>query len=423
VDIKTRIDGEVMHIELEGRLDAAWSGTVGKALQDSLHAGCHAIALDLSRVTFLSSAGIRVILLLAKQLAGIGGRLRLLDPTPPVRDVLDLVGFGAFLEQGGEAGPAAIPPAPSESPIDAEPPAVAHHRFGEHRFEVYAIRPGGSMRLSLVGDPAILDGRTADPAGTVRLRLSPGTLAIGLGALGGDSECRHRMGELLAAENVAIALPGDDPAHPDWLLREGAFVPEISVLYALRAEGEFPYLARFGTMPDTPAISLSQLAEAVLSLCGCDVAAFAAVAETAALVGAAMQAPPEPVPSDFFAFPGIRDRLLFTAEPAFTDETCLLVGVAAKGAPGALQPWLRPMGPACEVAAHVHAAAVPYRPIGKGLLGLEDALAAVLENQRVRGVLHLLNDAREGVGAGESFLRRGAVWCAPAALAEEEMPA
>jgi len=28
-------------------------------------------------------------------------------------------------------------------------------------------------------------------------------------------------------------------------------------------------------------------------------------------------------------------------------------------------------------------------------------------------VLHLLNDDREGIGAGESHLRRGALWCAP----------
>ena len=36
-----------------------------------------------------------------------------------------------------------------------------------------------------------------------------------------------------------------------------------------------------------------------------------------------------------------------------------------------------------------------------------------MESQLLRGVLHLLDDDREGIGAGESHLRRGAVWCAP----------
>lgn len=36
-----------------------------------------------------------------------------------------------------------------------------------------------------------------------------------------------------------------------------------------------------------------------------------------------------------------------------------------------------------------------------------------MDAQTLRGVLHLLNDDREGIGAGESYLRRGALWCAP----------
>jgi len=40
-------------------------------------------------------------------------------------------------------------------------------------------------------------------------------------------------------------------------------------------------------------------------------------------------------------------------------------------------------------------------------------LDGLLETQTLRGVLHLLNDDRDGIGAGESHLRRGAIWCAP----------
>ncbi|MGZ8250173.1 STAS domain-containing protein, partial [Methylomagnum sp.] len=110
MEIRTRLDGEEMRIELEGRLDAAWSGGVSQALQNTLHAGCHHIALDLSGVSYLSSAGIRALVILAKQLKGIGGRLRLLDPTPPVREVLRQVGFQYLLDA----------PAPQAAPVPAE---------------------------------------------------------------------------------------------------------------------------------------------------------------------------------------------------------------------------------------------------------------------------------------------------------------
>jgi hypothetical protein len=56
---------------------------------------------------------------------------------------------------------------------------------------------------------------------------------------------------------------------------------------------------------------------------------------------------------------------------------------------------------------------VPYRPVSKGLIDLAATLGTFIESQLLRGVLHLLNDEREGIGAGESHLRRGAIWCAP----------
>jgi anti-anti-sigma factor len=408
VEIRTRLDGEEMRIELEGRLDAAWSGTVGKTLQETLHAGCHGIALDLSKVSYLSSAGIRVLVMLVKQLKGIGGRLRILDASPPVREVLKLVGFQNLLEDS-----AASPPQPPSTAPRRKPAGPRHRQLdiGEHGFEIHELNAGTAMRGALIGDPEQAFGDA--PRRPVSLSVPADTLAIGLGALGGDADCGSRAGELLAVDGLAIALPGDDPAHPDWLSREGDLVPEVSLLHGLKAQGAFRHLLRFGATPDAPALRLSELALAALEIGECDQAAFVAVAETASLVGAALQVPPSRVAEDWLAFPGIRDRLLFTAEPAYADETCLIVGLVARRPVPPLAAFLRPMGGGSSLSAHLHAAVMPYRPVHKGLIGLRDTLEALMESQTVRGVLHLLNDDREGVGAGESYLRRGALWCAP----------
>ncbi|MFM7142909.1 MAG: anti-sigma factor antagonist, partial [Alphaproteobacteria bacterium] len=66
-----------------------------------------------------------------------------------------------------------------------------------------------------------------------------------------------------------------------------------------------------------------------------------------------------------------------------------------------------------SLSGHVHAAVFPYRPLRKGRLALDAAIAAVFEDQSVRGLLHLLVDAREGVGAGQSAFTRGIFWAAP----------
>ncbi|MGZ8216741.1 STAS domain-containing protein, partial [Methylomagnum sp.] len=146
MEIRTRLDGEEMRIELEGRLDAAWSGGVSQALQNTLHAGCHHIALDLSGVSYLSSAGIRALVILAKQLKGIGGRLRLLDPTPPVREVLRQVGFQYLLDA---PAPQAAP-VPAESAQSSQSTGPRPWQSGGHGFEVYDLNLSASLRGALI---------------------------------------------------------------------------------------------------------------------------------------------------------------------------------------------------------------------------------------------------------------------------------
>ena len=65
----------------------------------------------------------------------------------------------------------------------------------------------------------------------------------------------------------------------------------------------------------------------------------------------------------------------------------------------------------------MHAAVFPYRPLRKGRLGLDAALATVFEDQAVRGLLHLVNDWRDTVGAGQSSFTRGIAWIARAEVA------
>lgn len=403
MEIRTRLEGEDMHVELEGRMDAAWSGTFGKTLQDTLLVGCHSVILDLGKVSYLSSAGIRILMLLAKQLKSIGGKLHISEQSAQVREVLDMVGFLKLIE--------ASPVKPGPSVPHSESPQARHFVFGEHAFEVYPLSAEASHDGQLIGQPLSTSGHYHAGVDTL-LRLTPGRLVLGLGSIG-DELNTARAGELLGVEGLAISLPGDDPAHPDWLAREGDLVPTVRLQYGLTTEGRFRELLRFGNQPDTPPLPLSNLAGAVLERLECDAAVWVAIAETASLVGAALQKPPDGLSGDWFAFPDIRERMLFTAEPAHASETCLIVGIASRRPPELLAGFLRPLTRSSDLQGHCHAAVVPYRPVKKGFIELTDMLDALLETQTLRGVLHLLNDDRDGIGAGESHLRRGAIWCAP----------
>lgn len=398
MEIRTRLEGEEMHVELEGRMDAAWSGTVGKTLQDTLLVGCHSLILDLGKVNYVSSAGIRILMMLAKQLKSIGGRLHISNQSSQVREVLELVGFHRLTE-----------PLPEKAAPCVSPKEEAW-QWGQQDFEAYELAKGAQQKGILIGDILSVGPATS-------LRITPDRLALGIGSIGPEGN-PSRAGELLAAQSLAISQPGNDPGHPDWLASEGKLVPEIRLHYGISAEGPFRHLLRFGSRPDTLPVPLSLLVEALLNRCESDLASFVIVAETASLVGATLQESPDSFADNWFRFPEVSDRMLFTAEPAHVSETCLIVGIAARAPSGRLANFLRPCSRGSDIHLHCHAAVVPYRPVHKGLIPLADTLEPLMECQLLRGVLHLLNDEREGVGAGESHLRRGALWCAPVSFEE-----
>lgn len=60
--------------------------------------GC-SLALDLSAVTYVSSAGLRAILVVAKELGPHHARLALVGATATVREAFEVSGFSRYLPQ------------------------------------------------------------------------------------------------------------------------------------------------------------------------------------------------------------------------------------------------------------------------------------------------------------------------------------
>ena len=103
----------------------------------------------------------------------------------------------------------------------------------------------------------------------------------------------------------------------------------------------------------------------------------------------------------------------FTSERAHPRSLALVVGVATRGKHPALGPLVRPLGDAASPAGHFHAAAFSYRPLQRGSIDLVPTVATLFQAETLQGILHLLPDDREVVGAGESEFVRGACWVGP----------
>lgn len=71
---------------------------------DALSLGAHSpVVVDLSGVTFLDSSGISALVAARQAVAGTDATLVLLEPSPPVRLVLEISGVGELFEIRDEA--------------------------------------------------------------------------------------------------------------------------------------------------------------------------------------------------------------------------------------------------------------------------------------------------------------------------------
>src|SRR5512146_1987177 len=89
--------GNAVLVQVKGRLDNTWSEFFSSNLDRIVADGAHDLRVDLADVTFLSSAGIGVLVRCYNQLRGIAGSFVVVRPSPRVSAVLRQTALEAVL--------------------------------------------------------------------------------------------------------------------------------------------------------------------------------------------------------------------------------------------------------------------------------------------------------------------------------------
>ncbi len=84
-------------ITLHGRLDSNTSAEFETLATSQLTAEAPRMVISFSGLDYISSAGLRVILILAKKIRQAQGRLALCEMSPSIREVFDISGFLSIL--------------------------------------------------------------------------------------------------------------------------------------------------------------------------------------------------------------------------------------------------------------------------------------------------------------------------------------
>ena len=84
-------------VAAKGKLDAAGAPELETRCKALIQEGATRLLLDFAQVEYVSSAGLRSLLVLAKAVKSAGGGLALCGLVPAVRDVMSISGFDNIL--------------------------------------------------------------------------------------------------------------------------------------------------------------------------------------------------------------------------------------------------------------------------------------------------------------------------------------
>jgi anti-anti-sigma factor len=89
---------QIVVLRLRGRLDASNAGMLAVRLRASIDAGERRFVVDAERLDYVDSAGLQTLLVAAKRLQPLAGRIVLSALGEPIRRIFDIAGLSMLFE-------------------------------------------------------------------------------------------------------------------------------------------------------------------------------------------------------------------------------------------------------------------------------------------------------------------------------------
>ncbi len=91
-------DDVVCEMRPKGRIDSATGPAFEKDVLLQIEEGRRRLLLDFAELVYISSAGLRIVLLAAKRMKTAGGKLALCSLNPQIAEVFEISGFNRILD-------------------------------------------------------------------------------------------------------------------------------------------------------------------------------------------------------------------------------------------------------------------------------------------------------------------------------------
>ena len=98
IKIERRVDGDVTTFAVEGPVNTNTSPSLQDILIGEFDTAAKGITIDLSKVNYVSSAGLRVLLIAQKKSKSTGIPFHLTGLTDQIKELFNMVGFTEFFK-------------------------------------------------------------------------------------------------------------------------------------------------------------------------------------------------------------------------------------------------------------------------------------------------------------------------------------
>jgi anti-anti-sigma factor len=376
-------------LEIQGRIDGLTASILKRSVDQAAVDGRRNLILDFTHVSYMSSAGLRVILQSHKALNQIGGKLTLVSVPSAVMDVFNVSGMTGFLQIIDE-----LKSLLTVSRRDGESPEIIEMNLDGITFE-WRKASSYQGKFFTFGSANKLLNAEYGPADQVVLKPAEIAFGLGLAALGDDySDYKSLFGESVVLGHHFFSYPAVVRPVVDYSYFSQQSEHSLNFFYGFGINGEFARILRFD-ISNNP-LSLGVLINAAGKVAETNAFGIVILATSGGIHGMHLKKAPifenRPSSGDIFDPAHFSRWMNFSLESEEINKTIVACGIAVK-ADGINDPAVKCVLPD-NTNMHLHAAVFENGLWSNNIMEFEDELLRVVKEFEPQKVLHLLPDSK-----------------------------
>jgi anti-anti-sigma factor len=376
-------------LEIQGRIDGLTAPVVKQSVDQAAIDGRRNLILDFSQVSYMSSAGLRVILQSHKELNKIGGKLTLVAIPSAIMDVFNVSGMAGFLQIYDEYKSLPSIQKPTwesfeSTEINLDGISFELRKVSAHYGKFFAFGSEEKLLNSSYGpsDPVVLK-----PAGIA--------FGLGLAALGEDySDYKSFFGETVVIGHHCFSYPSVNRSVVDYSYFSQDAQHSLNFLYGFGINGEFARILRFDESQKP--ISIEVLIEAVKKIAETPAFGVVILGMSGGIYGMHLKKSPilenQPENGNILDTGHFPNWMNFSLESEEINKTIIAFGIVVRSN-GIRDTGLAKVLPE-NGGMHLHAAVFENGLWSNNILEFEHELLRVAREFEPQKVIHLLPDSK-----------------------------